>query len=341
MQRHIAWATRRSVIAGIAATLAPAALTAQTQSSQRMRHIGALLPTRENDPLGQTRAKALVQALAGLGWKEGDNLRIDWRFAAGEPALFERYAAELVRLRPDVLLTGGTPSVAAMQRQTGTIPMVFVIVTDPIGQGFVASLARPGSNITGFTDFDPPMASKWLGMLAEITPPVAHAVALYNPATAPFAPLLLRALENAAPSFAVTVRAAPCGDDANIEATMAGLAQDNSREKGNGVLVLPDAFTIAKRAVIVAAAARNHLPAVYWNRSFVTEGGLMSYGVDNTDAYRRAAVYIDRILRGATPADLPVQAPSKFDLVINLQTAKALGITIAPSLIATADEVIE
>ncbi len=302
-----------------------------------MRRIGALLALLENDPMGQTRAKALVEALGALNWKEGDNIRVDWRWAGGDPALFERYATELVALRPDLLLANGTPSVAAMQRRTSTIPIVFVVITDPVGQGLVASISRPGGNITGFTDFDPPMANKWLSMLAQISPPAARTAVLFNPATAPYAGLMLRAIEEAAPSFALAVRAAPCRDGAEIEAVVTELARN---ERG-GLLVLPDAFTFAKRAVIVESAVRNRLPAIYWNRSFVADGGLMSYGVDNTDAFRRAAGYVGRILSGEKPADLPVQAPTKFDLVINLKTARALGATFAPALLATADEVIE
>jgi len=302
-----------------------------------MRRIGVLLALLENDPMGQTRAKALVEALGALNWKEGDNIHIDWRWAGGDPALFERYATELVALRPDLLLANGTPSVAALQRQTSTIPIVFVVVTDPVGQGFVASISRPGGNITGFTDFDPPMANKWLSMLAQISPPAARTAVLFNPATAPFAGLMLRAIEEAAAYFALAARAAPCRDGAEIEAVMTELARN---ERG-GLLVLPDAFTFAKRAVIIESAARNRLPAIYSQRSFVADGGLMSYGVDNPDVFRRAAGYVGRILRGEKPADLPVQAPSKFDLVINLKTARALGVTFAPALLATADEVIE
>jgi putative ABC transport system substrate-binding protein len=243
----------------------------------------------------------------------------------------------LVALAPDVLLAVRTPSVEALRRQTSVIPIVFTVVTDPVGQGFVASLARPGGTITGLTDFDPPMAGKWLWMLAQITPPVAHVAILYNPATAPFAGLMLRAITEAAPSLGVAVRAALVHDEAEIETTVAGLA----REERGGLLVLPDAFTYVKRGVVVASAARAHLPAVYWNRAFVADGGLMSYGVDITDLYRRAAGFVDRVLNGAKPSDLAVQNPTTFELVINLKTAKALGITIATTLLATADEVIE
>jgi putative tryptophan/tyrosine transport system substrate-binding protein len=329
---------RRSVLlAGISAALVPSTLVAQVLPRNAIRRLGVLTALGASDPLKQTRVAILVQALAERHWREGDNLRIDWRLTGGDPALYERYAAELVALAPDVLLAAGTPSVAALRRQTTTIPIVFVIVTDPMGQGFVESLAHPGGNITGFTDFDPPMAGKWLGMLAQIAPTPTRVAVLYNPAAAPFAPLMLSAIENAAPSFAVAVRVAPVRDDAEIEATMRELA---GGERGS-LLVLPDSFTFVHRDAIVALAARYRLPVVYWNRPFVDIGGLMAYGVDGNDLYRRAAGYVDRILKGDKPGDLPVQNPTKFELVINLQTAQALGITVAPTLLAAADEVIE
>ena len=330
-------ARRRVLLASIATALAPSTLVAQTQPRNAIRRLGVLTAFGAGDPLWQTRVAILVQALAERHWHEGDNLRIDWRLTGGDPALYERYAAELVALDSDVLLAAGTPSVAALRQQTPTIPIVFVIVTDPVGQGFVESLAHPGGYITGFTDFDPPMAGKWLGMLAQITPAPTRVTVLYNPATAPFAPLMLRAIENAAPSFAVAVRATPVHDDAEIDATLGDLAG----EQRGSLLVLPDSFTFVHRDAIVALAARYRPPAVYWNRPFVDGGGLMAYGVDGNDLYRRAADYVDRILKGDKPADLPVQNPTKFELVVNLQTAQALGITVAPTLLASADEVIE
>ncbi len=217
------------------------------------------------------------------------------------------------------------------------MPIVFTGVGDPVGQGFVESLARPGGTITGFSAYDPPMAGKWLGMLTQITPPVARVAVLYNPATAPFAGLMLRVIEDAAPPLAVAVRAVPVRDVAEIEAMMMGLA----REERGGVLVLPDSFAAAHRDAIIALAARYRLPAIYAYRYFAASGGLMSYGIEPNDLFRRAAAYVDRILKGAKPGDLPVQNPTKFELAINLNTAKALGVTIPPSLIAAADEVIE
>jgi putative tryptophan/tyrosine transport system substrate-binding protein len=326
---------RRDLIALIAAaTLVPP--VAQAQQREGMRRLGVLM-SAANDPDGQASAAALVQGLGEFNWKEGGNLRIDWRWAGGNPALFERYAADLVALGPEVLLAVATPSVEALRQKTSMIPTVFAGVIDPVGQGFVESLARPGGNITGFSLYDPPMVGKWLGMLTQITPPVARVAILYNPATAPYAGLMLHAIEEAAPSFAMTVRAAPVHDDAEIETMMAELAHE---ERG-GLLILPDPFNTAHRDTIVGLAVRQRLPAVYPFRFFAKTGGLMSYGVDLNDLYRRSASYVDRILSGAKPGDLPVQAPTKFELVINLKTAKTLGITIAPPLLATAYEVIE
>jgi putative ABC transport system substrate-binding protein len=327
---------RRAILAGITAILAPRPLLAYGQPQGGVRRLGALM-VDANGPLGQTRAAALLQGLGALNWHEDGNLRIDWRWAGGDPALFTRYAAELVALGPEILVAHGSPSVAALRRETSTIPIVFTGVADPVGQGFVNSLARPGGTITGFSAYDPPMAGKWLQMLTQITPPVARVAVLYNPATAPFAGPMLRAIEETAPSLTVAVRAVPVRDVAEIEAMMAGLA----REERGGVLVLADSFAGAHRDAIIALAARYRLPAVYSYSYFAASGGLMSYGIEPNDLFRRAAVYVDRILKGAKPADLPVQNPTRFTLVINLKTAQALGVTIAPSLLAAADEVIE
>jgi putative ABC transport system substrate-binding protein len=325
---------RRDLIKFIGSAVVAWPLTARAQPRDGMRRLGVLMGGPD-DPLGQARATALVQGLGALNWHDGGNLRIDWRWASGDPSLYERYAVELIALDPEVLVAWGSPSVAALRRQISTIPIVLVNVTDPVGQGFVESLARPGGNITGFTDYDPPMAGKWLGMLTQITPPAAHVAVLFNPATAPFAGLMLRVIEEAAPSLAVAVQAAPCRDDAELAAMMAGLA----REERGGLLVLPENFNIVHRDAIITLAARYRLPAVYPYRFFTVIGGLMSYGIDPIDLFRRAASYVDRILKGAKPADFPVQNPDKFELVINLKTAQALGITVAPSLLATADEV--
>ena len=319
---------------GGAATAWP--LMARAQRPSQLRRLGVLIGSKW-EPDGQARATALVQGLGALNWHEGSNLRIDWRWAAGDTALYERYAAELVSLHPDVLLAQGSLPVTLLRRHTNAIPIVFMIVADPLGQGFVETLARPGGNITGFSSFDPQMTGKWLEMLTQISPPVARAAVLFDPKTALYAGLMLREIEQAARSLAVAVRAAPCSDYAEVAALMAGLA----REERGGLVVLPGVFADIHRPDIIVLAARYRLAGVYPTREFVASGGMMSYGIDNIDVARRAADYVDRILRGANPADLPVQRPTKFELMINLRTAKALGIDVPPTLLARADEVIE
>jgi putative ABC transport system substrate-binding protein len=327
---------RRAVLAGIAATLARP-LMAQAPSHDGPRRLGVLMGNIAEDPVATAYTTSLTQGLRTLGWQEGSNLRVDWRWSGGDPVLFDRYAAELVTLGPDVLLAQSSPSVVALRQKTSTIPLVFTMVSDPVGQGFVENLAHPGGNITGFSDFNALMAGKWLEMLTQVAPPVARVAVLYNPATAPYAALMMRAVEDAAPSFAMATQAAPCDDDAGIESMMAELA----RGQRGGLLVLTDIFSIVHRDTILAAAARHRLPTVYFTRSFTAAGGLMSYGIDYADLFLRSATYIDRILKGANPRDLPVQEPTKFELVINLKTAKARDINLSTTLLATADEVIE
>src|SRR6266481_5605283 len=324
---------RRAVLAGIAGTLASRPLAAQPREG--MRRLGVLMANRAGDSVAKAYIAALTKGLHALDWRERGNLRIDWRWTGGDPALFDRDAAELVALGPDVLLAQGSPSVVSLRRKTSTIPIVFTMVSDPIGQNFVESLAHPGGNVTGFSDFNPLMAGKWLEILTQMTPPVARVAVLYNPATAPYAGEMMRAIEDAAPSFAVAVHAAPCRDDAEIEAMMAELAHEGR----GGLLVLTDLFNIVHRDVILRAAALHRLPAIYFARSFALAGGLISYGIDYPELFLHAAVYLDRVLKGTSPRDLPVQQPNKFELVINFKTAKASDITIATALLATADEV--
>jgi putative tryptophan/tyrosine transport system substrate-binding protein len=313
-------------------------IAARAQQPDRMRRIGVLMGFSSSDTEGKARTAAFVQGLGAQNWYEGSNLRIDWRWGGGDRSLFQRYAAELVSLGSEVLVAGGSSAVVeTLQRQTTTIPIVFVAIADPVGQGFVASLANPGSNTTGFSNYDTPMAGKWLEMLKQITPAVTRVAVLYNPRTAPYAPSMLHTIDEAAPSFALAVRAAPAKDAAEIAVTMAGIAQ----EEHGGLLVIPDISTTLHRDAIIALAARYHLPAVYPYRYFTALGGLMSYGIDANDLFRRAASYVDRILKGEKPAGLPVQFPTKFELVINLKTAKALGMTVPQSLLVAADEVIE
>jgi putative tryptophan/tyrosine transport system substrate-binding protein len=326
---------RRALIAALGA-IALRPLAAASQQAARMRRVGVLMATRADDVQGTAYAAAFVQELAAHQWNDGRNLRIDWRWAGGDDALFDSSAAELVALDPEVLLAFTSAAVQALRRRTSTIPIVFTVVSDPIGQGLVESLGHPGGNVTGFSAYDPPMAAKWLQLLKQIAPSVVNVAALYNPSTAPFTGALLRAIETAAPSFAVAVRTAPVTNDAEIEATMAGLPRE-----GGGLLVLQGAFTRAHRAAIIALAARYRLPAIYPYRSVAESGGLISYGIDNIDLFRRAAGYVDRILNGENPRDLPVQLPDKFELAINLQTAKALGLNVPQVLLSRADAVIE
>jgi putative ABC transport system substrate-binding protein len=271
-----------------------------------------------------------------LGRSRVRTSRIDCRFAAGDPTLFKTYAAELVDLSPDAILTGGSPAVAALQHQTHTIPIVFTGLGDPVGQGFVQSLARPGGNITGFGANDPTLMGKWLQLLKEIAPRVTRVAVIFNPDTALFAPLFNREIDAVAPSFGMTVTLAAVHDDAGIEEAIAALA----REPGSGLIILPDPFTVAHRDVIIAAASRHSLPLI-GTLQYPGAGGLIAYWFNGIDLYAQAASYIDRILKGASPADLPVQQPTKYSLIINLKTAKALGLTVPPSMIDLADEVIE
>jgi putative ABC transport system substrate-binding protein len=327
---------RRTLLAGIAAVVAQRSLRAQTQRDG-MSRLGVLMGNLADDTVAQSYTASLMKGLRALGWREGENLRVDWRWTGGDPTLFDRYAAELVGLGPNVLLAQSSPSVVALRQKTTTIPIVFTMVTDPVDQGFVENLAHPGGNITGFSDFNALMASKWLEMLAQVNPPVARVAVLYNPLTAPYAGPMMRAIESAAPSFTITVNDAPCHDADGIRSTIAELA----RGRRGGLLVLTDIFTIVHRDTILGSAAEHRLPTVYFARSFTVAGGLMSYGIDYAELFLRSATYLDRILKGATPHDLPVQQPTKFELVINLKTAKARGINLSTTLLATADEVIE
>ena len=322
------------LLGGVAAW--PLAARAQ-QPAERIRRIGALIGFAETDSYGQASANALRQGLEQLGWVEGRNIRVDYRFAAGDPALYKTYADELVGLRPDAILAGATPAVAVLQPMTRTIPIVFVLTADPVGQGFVQSLARPGGNITGFGVYVAPMMGKWLGLFKEIAPGLRHVAVIFNPDTASFAKSFNQAIEAAAQSLGVSVTLAPVHDDAAIEAAVAAQAQ----QPGGGVIVLPESFVITHRKTIIAAAARYRLPTFGMNDQFPRDGGLMSYSIDSVDTHRQGASYIDRILKGANPADLPIQEPTKFSLILNVKTAKELGLDVPVHLQQLADEVIE
>jgi putative ABC transport system substrate-binding protein len=292
----------------------------------------------ENDPEAKAYLSGFTQGLAELGWTDGRNLRMDVRWAAGNVDRMRMSAKELLDLQPDVILAHGTPATAAFQRETRTIPIVFASVSDPVGDGFVASLPRPGGNTTGFISQEATMAGKWLELLTEIAPGVKRVAAMFNPDTAPSGGrYVLPAFEAAARSFKVAPIAAPIHSDAEIETVITSLG----REPGGGLVVMPDTFVESRRAHIILLAARNNVPTVYPDSVWARDGGLLSYGPNRADIFRRSAAYVDRILRGAKPAELPVQVPIKFEMTLNVKTAKALGLTIPSSFLLRSDEVIE
>jgi len=312
-------------------------LAGHAQQPERLRRVGILAPWQEENPFARGNLLAFWRGLADFGWAEGENIRIDYRFAAGDPTLIKTYAAELVGLSQDAILTSSSVAVAVLQRQTRTIPIVFVNVSDPVGQGFVQSLARPGGNITGFTDAEAPLHAKWLQLLKDAAPSVARVAVIFNPDTLPPAPLFNRAIEAAAPSLGITVTLAPVHDDAGIEEAIAAQA----REPNGALIFLPSPFGRTHGDAIRSAALRHRLPLISHPDMSSRVGGLMSYWPDPYDGWARAASYIDRILRGASPADLPVQQPTKYKLIINLTTAKALGLAVPLQVLQIADEVIE
>jgi putative tryptophan/tyrosine transport system substrate-binding protein len=310
---------------------------ARAQQTERARRIGVLMQYSESDPEGQIRVKALEQTLRKLGWTEGKNLRVDYRWAGGDDDRFRVHAAELVRLGEDAIVAVSTPAVKALQRETRTIPIVFTQVSDPVSQDIVENMARPGGTVTGFTNYDPAISGKWLELLKEAAPSVRRAAIVFNPKTAPYATLYVRALEALAPSVAVKVTTAPVRDPAEFEVVFGR----HGREQGGGLIVMTDTFTSVHRKQIIDLAARFALPAIYPYRYYVADGGLMAYGIDQIQQFQGAAIYLDRILNGKKPGDLPVQAPTKFQLMFNLKTAKALGLTISESFLLRADELID
>src|SRR6266536_3310175 len=312
-------------------------LGGRAQQAGHVRRIGFLLGLTENDPEGHARITAFRQGLEASGWTEGRNMRIDYRFAGGDPERVRSYAAELVASAPDLIVAHSAPVAAALKRVTRTIPIVFVVVNDPMGQALVASLAHPGGNITGFTFVDFEMIGKWLELLKEIAPNVARADLMFNPDVAPYFHVYLKEFRAVPTSLAVEIMAAPVHDSAEIEAAIARLG----RTPDGGLIVAPDPFTVVNRKVIMRSAELHRLPLVCALRQAAAEGMLVSYGPDPSNIFRRSASYVDRILKGAKPTDLPVQAPTKFDLTINLKTARALGLNVQPTLLARADEVIE
>jgi putative ABC transport system substrate-binding protein len=308
----------------------------RAQQRDRVRRIGVLMPHDENDPLDKTYVSAFTQALADLGWTDRRNLRTDLRWGGGDDNRTRALAQELIGLKPDIILTTSTPATVAVQRETQSIPIVFASVAEPVASGIVPRLDRPGGNVTGFAVLEASMAGKWLELLSEIAPGLKRAAIMFNPDTAP-ASAYMPSFETAARSLKVAPIITPVHSDAEIEEAIVDLG----REPRGGVVVIPDVFMTVHRASTILAAARNNVPAAYYISTFARDGGLLSYGVDLEDVFRRAASYVDRILRGEKPGDLPVQFPTKFEMVVNRKTATALELTVPPSIMLRADEVIE
>jgi putative ABC transport system substrate-binding protein len=323
---------RREFIAGLGAAVWPLAARAQSPPA-RIRRVGVLIQFAENDAEGQLRARVFRDRLAASGWKIGTDLDIEVRWGVGDP---QSRASDLMKSAPDVVLANGDQTARAAQSVSRTLPIVFIGSSDPVAEGFVQSLAHPGANMTGFSTVEPSLGPKWLELLKEIAPRVSRAAFLVNPANSGSL-LLFRAAADGAKKFGLEVVATPGRDAAEIESAVAAAAA----QPDGGLIVPPDPIIAGHRKLIVELAARHRLPAAYALRSFVTEGGLVSYGISIPDLFRQAAGYVDRILRGDKPEDLPVQAPTKFETLVNLKTAKALGLEVPPSLLARADEVIE
>jgi putative tryptophan/tyrosine transport system substrate-binding protein len=311
-------------------------LVARAQPARSVRLIGVLMDYAETDPVSQSLVAAFRDEPAKLGWKEGSNLRMEVRWSAGSADRVRTFAKELVDLRPDAILGRGTPETVALARETRTIPIVFAAVSDPIGSGFAASLTHPGGNISGFTNVESTVGGKWVELLKEIAPHTTHVALLFNPAPGSTVQFYMPSIQAAAASFAIQASAAPIHATDEIEGVIARL-----RDPGGGLLIMPDTFNLTNRGLILALAARYGVPVVSNNPIYAESGCLITYGVDFTELFRQAAGYIDRILKGAVPADLPVQNPTKFELVINLKTANAMGLKVPQSLSASADRAIE
>ena len=329
---------RRDFIIAVGGSVAAWPLAARAQQADRVRRVGVLMGIANKDSEGQARVAAFRKAMQDFGWTEGRNVRVDYRWVGGDADRARADAAEVVGLKPDVIPANGTTSVAALRHETSTVPIVFVVGLDPVESGFVTSLARPGGNVTGSaTTLEPEIGGKWLEVLKEIAPRVVRIALIFNPETQPAHATFLRSVEAAAPRFAVEPSATPIHGVSDIEGAIATFG----REPGGGAITLPDVFT---STISIQSLHRRHsiaCPAIYPFPFFARRGGLMSYGIDLTDLFRRSASYVDRILGGARPDELPVRTPSKFELIINLKTAKSLGLDVPPSLLARADEVIE
>jgi putative ABC transport system substrate-binding protein len=308
-----------------------------TPWAQSVRRIAVLMGYAEDDPVAQTRFAAFKEGLAALGWVEGKNLKMEVRWAAGDPNQAAVFAKELVALAPDVILSNTTPVTAALHRETRTIPIVFTVVSDPVGSGFVQNLSRPGGNVTGLINLESSLAEKWVQLLSQVAPKVKRMAVMFNPATAPYAEYYLTRLNAAGEAVGVKTFIAAVRREKDIEEVVTTLG----RERGSGLIAMTDSYVLVNRKLIIAAAARRKVPTMYYTGDMVLEGGLISYGVDVVDLFRRAAPYVDRVLRGAKPADLPIEQPGKFELFINAKTAKALGLVIPESMLLRADKVIQ
>jgi putative ABC transport system substrate-binding protein len=328
---------RRDFIALVGGAAAGWPLAVRAQQSERMRHIGVLTSYADSDPEPKAWLAGFREALQQLGWTQGRNIEIDYRWAQGKLELMRRHAGELVVSKPDLIFSNNTPATEAVLQQTKAIPIVFASVSDPVGSGFVASLPRPGGNVTGFINIESSIATKWLGLLKEVAPGISRAVMLLDPDTATHADYYLDPFKAAAPSLGVEAISASVHNMAEVEKVIAAQA----REPNCGLIATPSTLLNVNRAQVIALAARHRLPAVYPFRFYAESGGLLSYGSDNLDNYRRAASYVDRILRGTKPSELPVQVPVKYELAVNLKTAKALGLKIRDSFLLRADKVIE
>jgi putative tryptophan/tyrosine transport system substrate-binding protein len=328
---------RRQFIALVGGAVTTWPFVARAQQREQVRRIGILNAAAESDPQQQSWDTAFRQRLNELGWVDGRNIHVDYRWGAGSLDRIQLFAKELVALNPDVLVGVTTPATAALQRETKTIPIIFTVVSDPVGSGFVASLSNPGGNITGFINIEGSLAGKWVELMHEVAPSVSHIGIMYNPSTAPYAKYYVDEFRTAASALSIAPVEAPVHSAAEAEAFMTKL----SGEAGAGLVVIPDISIVVYRQTIIVLAERFHLPTIYPFGFYVSEGGLMSYGIEVADLFRGAATYIDRVLKGAKPSELAVQLPTKFELVVNLKTAKTLGIKFPQTVIARADDVIE
>jgi putative ABC transport system substrate-binding protein len=328
---------RREFITLLGGAAAAWPFAARAQQPERMRRIGMLLGIAEKDPESEGRVKAFRLGMRDLGWIEGRNVQVEYRFAGSNLESINKHVAELIRLAPDVIVANSTPVMAALRPATSTIPIVFVVVNDPVGQGFISSLAHPGGNITGFSFIDPEIVGKWINLLGDVKPNLSRVALMFNPDTAPYYGVYLRSFKALPQQTSVEVGAAHVRSVAEVDLAVAKLG----REPGSGLIAAADPYIVTVRGAILKAADQHRVPIISPYRQFAKEGSLMSYGPDTADIFRRSASYVDRILKGEKPANLPAQSPAKFELVVNLKTAKALGLSVRESFLLLADEVIE